>query len=266
MSELLMAILSAAGVLGILGFVFGLLLAFASKVFFVKEDERKEKILECLPGANCGGCGFAGCGAFADALLSGEAAPNQCNATGQESVDRIAEIVGVDAGAVVKRYAKIRCNGNFDVANTKYEYVGIADCRASNRLQGGQMQCKYGCVGLGTCVSACKYDAIKLENGIASVVRERCTGCGECAKICPKKIIDMIPEHAIYAVGCSSQEKGAITKKECSTGCLGCKICVKVCEVGAISVNNNVAVIDYDKCTGCGLCAQKCPVNIIERI
>lgn len=261
-----MNILITGVVLGIMGLIFGLLLAFFSKVFYVKEDRRKELIVEALPGANCGGCGYAGCGAYADAVLKGEASPFACNAGGQAVADQIASVLGVSSEDVVKYYAKIRCSGNFDRAKVKYEYQGIADCRASDRLLGGQMMCRFGCVGLGTCATVCKQNAIHLENGVAVVNREQCGGCGECAAICPKHIIDMIPQTAYYFVSCSSKDKGAQTKKACSVGCLGCKICEKVCPEDAIHVVDNVASIDYSKCTSCGLCAQKCPVKIIERV
>ncbi len=266
MHGLLNAVLSAAGVLGIMGLIFGILLALASKVFYVHEDERKEKILECLPGANCGGCGFAGCAAFTDALLSGDAPVNMCNAGGQQTADAIAQILCVEAGTVEKKYARIRCNGSSQLAHTKYQYQGIADCVAAARLLEGHMQCRFGCLGLGSCAAVCKNGAIKIVDGVASVDEALCGGCGECVDACPKHIIDLVPERAKYIVACSSREKGVKTKKACLTGCIGCKLCEKNCPTGAITVTDNLAQIDYDKCNSCGLCSEKCPVGIIRSI
>ncbi len=266
MQGLLSAILSAAGVLGILGLVFGILLTLASKVFFVHEDERKEKILECLPGANCGGCGFAGCAAYTDAMLSGQTPANLCNAGGQQTADAIAQVLGVEAGAVDRKYARIRCSGSNGLAHTKYQYQGIADCVAAARLLDGQMQCRFGCLGLGSCASACTNGAIKISDGIAFVDAALCGGCGECVDACPKHIIDLVPERAKYIVACSSKDKGAKTKKACLTGCIGCKLCEKNCPSQAITVTDNLAHIDYEKCTSCGVCAQKCPIGIIRSV
>lgn len=264
MPELLKVILSAAGVLGIMGFIFGLLLALASKVFYVKEDERKAKILECLPGANCGGCGYAGCAAYADALIEGNAPTTCCGAAGQAAADNIASILGVQGGTVQKKYARVRCSGSEELAHSKYQYQGIADCTAASRLIDGYMQCKYGCLGLGSCAKVCKNDAIIVNNGVATIDKNLCTGCGECVGACPKHIIELVPESALYTVSCVSHNKGAVTKKSCLAGCLGCKICEKNCPNGAIKVNDNLATIDYTKCDHCGLCAQKCPAKIIR--
>lgn len=266
MPELLKAILGAVGVLGIMGLIFGILLAFASKVFFVKEDERKEKILECLPGANCGGCGYAGCGAFTDALLEGKAAANLCNAGGQETADAIAQILGVEAGVVDKKVAKISCCGSNELAHAKYQYQGIADCVAAARMLEGQKQCRFGCLGLGSCAAVCKNGAITVVDGVAVVDRALCGGCGECVAACPKHIVSLIPEKAKYVVSCASHDKGVKTKKACLTGCIGCKLCEKNCPSAAITVTDNLAVIDYDKCTSCGICAEKCPVGIIKEV
>ena len=266
MPELFKVILCAAGVLGIMGFLFGILLALASKMFFVKEDERKSKIMDCLPGANCGGCGYAGCAAFTDAVIAGKASVNLCNAGGQKTADAIAEILGVEAGIVEKKYAMIRCCGSYEFAQTKYQYQGIADCVAAARLLDGYMQCKFGCLGLGSCANVCNNDAIKIENGVAVVEQALCGGCGECVDACPKHIVQLVPEKAKYIVSCSSNSKGAKTKKECLVGCIGCKICEKNCPSDAIHVIDNLATIDYDKCTVCGICAEKCPVNAIRSI
>ncbi len=266
MHGLLNAVLSAAGVLGIMGLIFGILLAFASKFFYVHEDERKEKILECLPGANCGGCGFAGCAAFTDALLLGDAAINMCNVVGQQTADAIAQILGVETAAVEKKYARICCAGSSELAHTKYQYQGIADCVAAARLLEGHMQCRFGCLGFGSCAAVCKNGAIKIFDGVASVDVTLCGGCGECIDACPKHIIELVPEKAKFFVACSSQEKGIKTKKACLTGCIGCKLCEKNCPVGAITVTNNLAHIDYNKCTSCGICVEKCPVGIVRSI
>lgn len=262
-----MQILYAAIILGGAGLVCGLLLALAAKYLSVEVDERIEKITELLPGANCGGCGYAGCSAYAAAVFAGEAAPDCCSAGGATVVEGIAEIMGISASARQQMVATVLCQGTYNAAVLRYEYEGIDDCYAAARLGGGQKACAYACLGLGSCVKACPFGAIAVENGVARVDKEKCTGCGACVKACPKSVIALIPEDVKYYVGCSSKNKGAAMKDKCTVGCIGCRICEKNCPSQAISVNDNLAVIDYAKCTGCGVCAEKCPKKIIvERV
>ena len=250
--------------MGALGLVLGALLALASKIFAVEKDEKAEAIAEVLPGANCGSCGFAGCSAYASAISKDGARINACSPGGQNVADAIATILGVESEAVEEKVAVIRCQGTKDVATDKYDYTGIEDCGVIATLQGaGQKACDYGCLGFGSCVKACDRGAISIENGIAVVDTDKCGGCGECVAVCPKKLIEVVPKKTKYIVKCQSCDKGAQMKEKCSVGCIGCKICEKNCEAGAITVVNNHAVIDYSKCTACGICAEKCPKKII---
>lgn len=244
--------------------VLGLILAFASKLFFVKTDERIEKIADVLPGANCGGCGYTGCAALAEAIVKGEAPVNACNSVSQDVTDKIAEIVGKSPVKNAARFrAQVMCSGTHELAAKKYVYEGIHDCISANKLAGGDKLCPNGCIGLGTCAAACKFDAIHIINGVAAVDYEKCVACGMCVSACPKSIIKLIPYDAKHWVGCSSADKGAVTKSYCNIGCIGCKICEKACPNGAIKVNGTLAEIDYEKCDGCGLCESKCPRKII---
>lgn len=260
MKEIILPALAMGGV----GLLLGALLALASKLFAVEKDERAEAINEVLPGANCGSCGFAGCGAYAEAVSKGEAQINCCSPGGQSVADSIAEIMGVKSEAVQEKIAIVFCNGTQDVAYEKYEYAGNPDCLSVSKTQGGGPKaCTYGCLGYGTCISVCSRDAISIENGIAVIDREKCGGCGECALVCPKQLIKIVPKSITYYVKCQSCDKGAAVKDKCSVGCIGCKICEKECPAEAIKVVNNCAVIDYEKCISCGLCAEKCPKKII---
>lgn len=256
-------ILYPALAIGAIALLLGGLLAFASIVFKVETDEREEKIAELLPGANCGGCGCAGCSAFASAIVSG-AEITRCNLMTDAKLNAIAEVMGVKAGKIVKKTAKIACRGTCTSAKNKYEYYGIADCTTACQLGGGAKECAYGCLGLGSCVGKCAYGALSIVDGVATVDKKKCVGCGACASVCPKGIIKIIEVKNTAFVECSSAEKGAITKKACSVGCIGCKICEKKCEYGAIKVENNLATVDFDKCTACGACAEACPQKIIK--
>jgi len=252
-------------ILGGLGAVFGLVLAIASKVFYVEVDPREEAISGCLPGANCGGCGYPGCGGYAAAVVKGEAPVNACAAGGAEVAAQIAEIMGVDAGSSERCVALVKCSGYTGHAAKKYEYVGLQDCKAAALLQGGgPNECPYGCLGFGSCVKACPFDAMSVENGVAHVDHEICVGCMKCADACPKGIIVKVPYSADITVACASKEKGGALRKYCDIGCIGCKLCEKACEYDAIHVVDNLAVIDYTKCVSCGACAVKCPRHLIR--
>ena len=256
-------ILKAVCALGIMGLVFGLILAAASKIFFVKEDDRKEKIIALLPGANCGGCGFAGCANYADAIINNGEKCNLCPGCSQESLNGICEIMGISASSVNKKVAVVKCRGNNEYATNKYIYYGINDCDAVERLLDGSLSCKYGCLGFGNCARECPTNAIKIENGVAVITKELCIGCGICQRACPKRIIKLVPETYHNYIACSNFDKGVIVKNSCSVGCIGCKICEKNCEIGAIKVIGNLAKVDHSICNGCGICADKCPKGVI---
>lgn len=257
-------VLIAGGVVGLTGLLIGLLLGLAAKKLSVKVDERIEKVRECLPGSNCGGCGFAGCDACAEAIVKGDAPYNAC--AGSRKAD-IAAIMGAEAGNEVKKVAFVKCSGTCDKTNVKYRYIGIADCKKLALIPGhGEKLCTNGCMGYGTCVKVCKFDAIHVINGIAKVDPAKCSACGVCVKNCPNGLIELRPVTAKYIVGCSSTDKGKDVKAKCTVGCIGCGICAKQCENGAVTVENNIAHIDQEKCTGCGKCAAKCPQKIIHML
>ncbi len=258
-TEILRAVLA----LGILGLAVGVLLAVASHFFAVRTDDRVEKIIAVLPGANCGGCGFAGCTAFANAVIRGEAPPSGCSAGGAPVAQNIAKILGVDVDTRERRVAHVYCSGG-DVTARRFRYVGVDSCYAAARIAGGPVECTFACLGYGDCVKNCPFDAIHIVGGHALVDRDRCTGCGKCAAVCPRKTIALIPASATVSVNCSSRDRGAFVRSVCEAGCIGCRLCEKKCQHDAIHVADNLARIDYDKCTRCGECAAVCPRKIIR--
>lgn len=251
--------------LSVMGFAFAAGLAIASKKFAVEVDPKEEAILGVLPGANCGGCGFPGCGGLAAAIASGKAPVNGCPVGGAAVAEKVAVIMGVTAESGVRKVANVACNGTTENAVQKAKYLGIIDCKAATIAQSGQKGCTYGCMGFGTCVRACKFDAIYIgTDGVAHVDREKCVACGKCIEVCPKSIIDWIPENQQVYIFCRSREKGKDVKDVCSVGCIGCQLCVKSCPFGAMSFDNNLPTIDYDKCKQCNICVQKCPTHAIK--
>ena len=269
-----MDILIAIAILGGLGLVFGLVLAAASKVFYVETDPRLDQLNECLPGANCGGCGFAGCGAYAEAVLKGEAPVGKCASGGNEAAKAMAAIMGVQAEEVTRKVAMVRCSGarTFDAegnltkgAKMKATYEGFHDCLAASKVGGsGPLSCKFGCLGYGSCTRVCKYGAISVKNGVAVVDEDLCVGCMACAQVCPRKVITAVEPDRNVVIGCNSLAKGAVTNRACTIGCIGCGKCMKTCPSGAITITNNLAQIDYSKCTNCGQCATVCPKGLIK--
>jgi len=259
-TSILYPVLSVGG----LGVVFGAGLGFAGKVFAVEEDPRIGQILECLPGANCGGCGYPGCGGLASSIVAGTAPVNACPVGGAAAAAKIAEVMGLEAGSSEKMVAHVACKGTCDKAKSKYEYFGMSNCTMASQLAGGGSKgCSYGCLGLGSCVDACAFGAIEVVDGVAVVDEEKCVACGKCVAACPKHLIALKPESKKTVVNCSSKDMGKTVIANCSVGCIGCKICEKECKFDAIHVENNIATIDYTKCKDCGLCAMKCPKNVI---
>lgn len=245
------------------GGVFGLALAFFSKVFRVEKDSKIDEIRALLPGANCAGCGYASCDACAAAIAQKEAGTSACTVASDEAHERIAALMGTKIEKSVRVRAQVMCSGTTDLAQKKYRYDGAQDCISANRLSGGDKRCPYGCIGLGSCAAACKFGAIHIINGVAAIDYHACVGCGACVRTCPKHIIELVPFDTRYWVGCKSRDKGSAVRAYCEVGCIGCKICEKNCPTGAITVTDSVAHINYDLCTGCGVCEEKCPRKII---
>lgn len=249
-------------ILLVLAMLFAIALAYLGKKLAVSRDERIDQVRDCLSGANCGACGYAGCDGFATALVEGKAELSSCNATSKEKKEEIAEILGLtDTGEATK--VVVCCHGGQD-AKDKYDYVGYGDCRSMELLAGGRKQCAWGCLGTGSCVDACQHHAVTVkQKGYSEVSLSKCISCGRCISVCPKKIIKRIPASATYYVACSNHQKGKEVRELCTKGCIACGICVKQCEVGAITIVDNLATIDYTKCINCGKCAAKCPQRCI---
>ncbi len=255
--------------LGGLGFIFGGALAYASKKFEVKVDERVKQILKVLPAANCGACGYPGCANYAEAVVGGEQI-DKCSVGGSRVKENIAAIMGVESsGDADKFVARVKCGGGTNCKD-EFIYEGINSCIGLSNLQGGNKSCKFGCLGGGDCYRACKFDAIEFnEFGVARIIREKCVGCKACVLACPKNIIEMVPYKKYVHVDCMNKERGGHVMKNCSAACIACKRCEKECPFDAIHVVNNVSSIDYDKCVGCKKCVKVCPTNaisVVERV
>lgn len=261
---MVVGILEATLVVGCIGIFIGLFLGVAGLKFKVEVNEKEEAVLAELPGNNCGGCGFAGCSGLAAAIAKGEAAVNSCPVGGDKVGEKIAKIMGVEADASEKKVAFVHCRGNCEQATQDYDYTGAEDCRMLSFVpNGGPKTCNSGCMGYGTCVKVCPFDAIHIVDGIAVVDREKCKACGKCVEVCPKHLISLIPYSMREVVACQSTDKGPVTMKACKVGCIGCGLCVKACEHNAVKVENFHAIIDPELCTKCGACMEKCPKKAI---
>jgi Na+-translocating ferredoxin:NAD+ oxidoreductase RNF subunit RnfB len=224
-------------------------------------------IRELLPGANCGGCGFPGCDGYAEGIVNEGAKTNLCAAGGAALAHGIADIMGIESEGSVPVRSFLKCGGSPDKSPRKTVYEGIRDCRSAAILPGGSPNaCPFGCIGLGTCVKVCVFDALSIVDGLACVDTAKCVGCGTCVAICPKSALALIPRAANVQVFCNSKWRGPDVKKVCSAGCIGCGMCARSCPAKAITLENNVAKIDALKCTNCNTCAAKCPAKSIGHI
>ncbi len=259
----------------ILSLACGILLSLAKDLLKVKKDPRIEKVMEALPGANCGACGFPGCAGYAMHIVEQGVAINLCPVGGPDSVKKISEIMGIEAEVGAKRIARVHCQGGINETKIRFMYDGPHSCTAAQLVMGGFKVCEYGCLGLGDCVRACPFDAIHLDDrGLPFVDVDKCTGCGNCVEACPRKIISLLDSTVDVYVMCRNKQKAPIMKQGCSVGCIACKRCEKVCREEvfkdnpdidtAIKVENFLAVIDYELCINCGKCAEVCPQNVID--
>ncbi len=260
------SILIAFAVVTAVGLIAGVLLALASHFLSVPENETVKLVRECLPGINCGACGYNGCDEYAKAVAEDGAKTNLCVPGADSVAAEVANVLGVEAQDVIEMVAFVGCNGHSGATEKTNDYNGVNTCSAACLIYGGPNSCKYGCLGCGDCAVSCPVNAICMDDGIAHVNPNICIGCGMCVKKCPKNIIKLVPQSAKIAVMCNNNEKGGAARKKCQNACIGCKKCELNCPSGAIKVENNLAVVDYSKCTNCGICAEVCPTKCIHTL
>ena len=259
-------------VITILGVLLALVLFLVAKKFKVEEDPRIDEVEKLMPGANCGGCGFAGCRAFAEsAVKASDLEKHFCPVGGNEVMAKVASLLGFEIKAKAPQLAVVRCNGSCAARPKTNEYDGYASCKVKAALYSGDTACSFGCLGCGDCVDACQFGALKMnsETGLPVVDEQKCTACGACVKACPKMIIELRPSGPRgmrEAVVCVNKDKGPIAKKACANACIGCGICVKTCTHEAIVMENNVAYIDPVKCKLCRECEAMCPTGAIHGV
>ena len=260
-----MTILFAFLVVGLLGALLGIGLAFASKALSVKKDKRLEELEAVLPGLNCGACGYAGCASYAEAVSSEEASLTLCSPGGPDTASELGRIMGVDVDVSgTKMVAQVHCRGGRDVSEYAFEYNGLEDCTALYLLYGGDKICKTSCLGLGTCIRVCPVDAIGYDDeGKVWVDKDVCISCGKCIDVCPTGVIKWVPYDADYIVACNNTEPAKLVRKYCKVGCIACKICEKKSPEGGYLVENNLSTIDYSKNGDRAVGAEKCPPKCI---
>lgn len=253
------------GLVAVVALVLGALIVLVSKVCAVEEDEKAKEINNHLAGANCGGCGFAGCADFAKALSEGKAKLSDCGATSNEDKEVICKILNIPFTATPQTFAVVKCNGG-SKCKDKFNYVGNIGCTEENLVLGGRKICPEGCLGGGTCAVFCTEGGITIKDDVAFIDKDLCVSCGACIKKCPKNLIELIPKTAKVYVACSTSCRGKDVMTACLVGCIGCGLCAKNCPENAIAMVNNLPVIDYAKCNGCKTCISKCPRNCIKEI
>ena len=261
MSMILTAILYVTAI----GAVCAGIICIFSKLLAVQVDERVEEIMGYMPGTNCGACGYPGCeGYVADLLADRAVKVNLCPPGGPELVRKLSELLGVEAEVITQKVAVVHCQGDRDTQQKKMEYSGIETCKAAKALFGGAGACAFGCLGYADCQVVCPKDAIRMENGLAQILFETCTGCGLCVKACPNNLITMEDNSVKTIVLCENREKGGIARKKCAKACISCRKCERECPAAAIVVKDNLAKIDPELCTGCGHCVEICITNCVQ--
>lgn len=251
--------------LGGAGFLFGAGLGYVAKKFATPINPTEEAIIKILPGANCGACGYPGCASYAEALAADLAPPGKCSVVSPEVNKEITRLVGKELVDSSRKTAVVFCAGG-ENCKDKFIYEGIASCSVAAGFFGGSKECGYGCLTLGDCYRSCLFGAISWQEGkVPEVDLEKCTACGVCIKVCPKKIIHLEECRFNYHIFCSSFDKGVRVRQICTHGCIGCGVCVKVCPKNDIILENNLAKMKYENCDNCGLCEQKCPTKSIVR-
>ncbi|MFA5513649.1 MAG: RnfABCDGE type electron transport complex subunit B [Sphaerochaetaceae bacterium] len=261
-----MNILFAFLIIAVLGLLLGLALAFAAEKFAVEKDEKAEQILEILPGANCGACGYPGCSGYASALSKREAPNGLCSPGGPKTSALVATILGIeDEGVGERMVAYVHCRGNNELTQRNFKYDGIEECSGAYMLFKGESSCKYGCLHLGSCIQVCPTDAIyRDEKGNVTVEPDKCIGCRKCTLVCPTNVIKMIPARGSHAIACNSFDSGAFVRKVCEVGCIGCKICERKFPDSGCVVENFLATIDYSRpMTQIADAAEACPTKCI---
>jgi Na+-translocating ferredoxin:NAD+ oxidoreductase subunit B len=250
---------------GTLGIVFGIILAFSARIFHVEKDERSALVEQSLPGLNCGTCGYLGCAAYAAAVLGGEAALNICLPGGEDVAKKIASVMNAEVEfSKNKMVTQVHCRGGKATSKYAFAYNGVKDCNALHALYGGDKQCKYSCLALGSCIRVCPVDAIDYDaEGLVWVDKDACIGCGKCVDICPTGVMRWIPYGADMIVACHSKDRGPVTRRYCSVGCIACKICEKESPDGGYLVADFLSVIDYTRTGERVKAAGKCPTQCI---